>query len=468
MRDALGERLLAGRSVTERRVLGQTYTPGPVVDAMVAWARRLAVAPARVVDPGCGSGRFLSAAAAAWPRTELVGVEIDPAAAAIARRNVPRAQIIEGDYRTVALRDSKGPTLFIGNPPYVRHHAIEPRWKAWLQERAAAMSLRASGLCGLHIHFLLATAALARAGDAGCFVMSSEWLDVNYGSLARTLLAGPLGMTHLEVADPEVRVFPDAMTTAAIVCFEVGAARAVRVRRARSVADLALAGGRAVPRRALAAAPRWTPLLTRPSPRPSGLIELGEICRVHRGQVTGANRIFIAGDDSPPLPRRFLVPTVTRARELIAAGDTLTQDHTRALRRVVALPGDLDALPDDERAAALRFVAWARANGADRGYVARHRTPWWSVVLAPPAPILATYMARRPPVFVRNIAAARHINIAHGLYPRIPLSDAAMDALAAHLSRAATPGAGRTYAGGLTKFEPREMERLLVPPPARA
>jgi adenine-specific DNA-methyltransferase len=24
---------------------------------------------------------------------------------------------------------------------------------------------------------------------------------------------------------------------------------------------------------------------------------------------------------------------------------------------------------------------------------------------------------------------------------------------------------GRTYAGGLTKFEPREMERLLVPSP---
>jgi adenine-specific DNA-methyltransferase len=25
---------------------------------------------------------------------------------------------------------------------------------------------------------------------------------------------------------------------------------------------------------------------------------------------------------------------------------------------------------------------------------------------------------------------------------------------------------GRTYAGGLTKFEPREMERLLVPDPS--
>jgi hypothetical protein len=74
-------------------------------------------------------------------------------------------------------------------------------------------------------------------------------------------------------------------------------------------------------------------------------------------------------------------------------------------------------------------------------------------------------MARRPPAFVRNLAGARHINIAHGLYPRAPMTDAALDALARYLGRATSVNDGRTYAGGLTKFEPREMERLLVPAP---
>jgi hypothetical protein len=74
-------------------------------------------------------------------------------------------------------------------------------------------------------------------------------------------------------------------------------------------------------------------------------------------------------------------------------------------------------------------------------------------------------MARRPPAFVRNHAAARHVNIAHGLYPRQHLSAAALDALASHLRRSVAPGQGRTYAGGLTKFEPKEMERLPVPGP---
>ena len=106
----------------------------------------------------------------------------------------------------------------------------------------------ASQLAGLHVHFFLATVCTAKPGDVGAFITAAEWLDVNYGQVARALLAGPLGMTRLEVADPEVRVFPDVMTTAAIVCFEVGAHGPARVRRARSLSDLALDGGSAVHR----------------------------------------------------------------------------------------------------------------------------------------------------------------------------------------------------------------------------
>ena len=75
-------------------------------------------------------------------------------------------------------------------------------------------------------------------------------------------------------------------------------------------------------------------------------------------------------------------------------------------------------------------------------------------------------MARRPPAFVRNLAGARFLNIAHGLYPREPLLPPQLDALASFLARSVTPGQGRVYAGGLVKFGPREMERLPVPVPA--
>jgi adenine-specific DNA-methyltransferase len=118
-----------------------------------------------------------------------------------------------------------------------------------------------------------------------------------------------------------------------------------------------------------------------------------------------------------------------------------------------------------ERRAIARFLGMARKLGADRVYVAANRKAWWAVGLRHPAPILATYMARRPPAFVRNLAAARHLNIAHGLYPREPLPDTVITNLVEYLSRYTSLTDGRTYAGGLTKFEPGEMERIFVPSP---
>jgi hypothetical protein len=136
-----------------------------------------------------------------------------------------------------------------------------------------------------------------------------------------------------------------------------------------------------------------------------------------------------------------------------------------SLRCVVDLPDELDELAFDEREGVERFLIAARARGAHEGYVARNRRAWWSVGMRAAAPILATYMARRAPSFVRNLAGARHINIAHGLYPREPLAEAQMLGLVNFLSTGISVLDGRTYSGGLTKFEPGEMERLFVPAP---
>ena len=66
---------------------------------------------------------------------------------------------------------------------------------------------------------------------------------------------------------------------------------------------------------------------------------------------------------------------------------------------------------------------------------------------------------------MRNRAEARHLNIAHGLYPRDPLNEDQMSRLVHFLSTGVRIIDGRTYSGGLTKFEPGEMERLFVPGP---
>ena len=158
---------------------------------------------------------------------------------------------------------------------------------------------------------------------------------------------------------------------------------------------------------------------------------------------------------------KYLLPTVTRARELLAVGDVLAD--AGVLRRVIDLPADLDELSRDVRPAVERFLSWAKAQQADSGYIAQNRRSWWSVGLREPAPIVCTYMARRPPAFVRNMCNARLLNIAHGLYPRDPLTEDSITALIAWLKTNVRLDAGRAYAGGLTKFEPKEVERIAIP-----
>ena len=471
--DPLGEAFTRIRSAEQRRLLGATYTPREIVASMVAWVAERGQ-PSRIVDPGTGSARFLLAAGRACPRASLVGVEIDPLAALMARANLTaagfdnRARILVGDYRTVALGNCGGSAAYLGNPPYVRHHQIEPAGKQWLAESAALLGLNDNGLglAGLHMHFLVATALRAHPGDIGSFVTSAEWLDVGYGRLLRELVATQLGGISVHLIDPEAKPFNDAATTAAVTCFEVGTTTpAIRMRRVPDAAALGtLSGGRRLPRQHLRAAPRWTPLLDNTPKPPAGHVELGELCRVHRGAVTGANKVWVTDASNPAIPQSVLFPAITRARELIDAPDGML-NTALGLLAVIDLPADLDLFDTADRVLIDRFLNAAQRQGVPAGYVARHRNPWWSVKLREPAPILATYMARRPPTFVRNTAAVHHINVAHGIYPREPLAEPTLDALAIALRAAAPTAVGRTYAGGLIKFEPSEMARIHVPGP---
>jgi hypothetical protein len=315
----------------------------------------------------------------------------------------------------------------------------------------------------MHVHFFLATALAATPGDFGAFITAAEWLDVNYGSFVRSLFLGGLGGRQIIVIEPTAKPFPDAATTAAITMFDIGSRpKSVLLSRVETLDEIGKENtAHPVRRERLEGEGRWT-RLTRPvKRRPRGYVELGEMCRVHRGQVTGANKVWIAGPHSNGLPESVLFPSVTRAEELFHAGKVLRD--LSVLKRVVDLPVDLSGFDQADRRIIDRFLQEARRLGAHQGYIASNRKAWWSVGLKDPAPILATYMARRPPAFVRNTASARHLNIAHGLYPRLTLSETVLTNLIEYLCKAVTLSEGRTYAGGLTKFEPREMERILIP-----
>lgn len=95
------------------------------LDAALLAAACDAADGARALEAGCGVGAALLAAAARRPRTRFTGLERDPAAAALARRNVElngfagRVEILEGDVaqRFPALERAPFDAV-LANPPF--------------------------------------------------------------------------------------------------------------------------------------------------------------------------------------------------------------------------------------------------------------------------------------------------------------------------------------------------------------
>ncbi len=108
-----------------RKAVGAFFTPAPLVERTLALAlTHLGEGPLTVVDPACGAGAFLTAAARLRPEARLCGLELDPEVARVCQARVPGADVRAGD----ALRGGLEPLLaatppehrelWVGNPPY--------------------------------------------------------------------------------------------------------------------------------------------------------------------------------------------------------------------------------------------------------------------------------------------------------------------------------------------------------------
>jgi SAM-dependent methyltransferase len=114
---------------------GDWQTPDDLADRVVEHAlARLPSRPRSVLEPTCGTGSFLAAAARHLPQAELAGYELNPAYVAIAasridapppvardvRRDVRQADFFGVDWdRELAPMRMRGPILVLGNPPWV-------------------------------------------------------------------------------------------------------------------------------------------------------------------------------------------------------------------------------------------------------------------------------------------------------------------------------------------------------------
>ena len=455
--DCLGDAYMGINSPQNRRSTGQTYTPMHLVDDMVRIGFSL-INPNTIVDCGCGSGRFAVKCALANRTANIIAIDESPVACSLARANAAllgisdRIQVIHQSFLSYSPPQDRGRTLWIGNPPYVRHHDIPSDLKDWLKTSAKRFGFNASALSGLHIYFLAKIAELWQADDAGVLITSAEWLDANYGLYAKQLLK-QLGLKQLIQFDKHRRVFPDVETTAVISAFH-GKCDFVTM----SFSD---GTERTVQAEELYQMDKWSCLSRNARQCLDNLVPLGSYARVHRGIATGNNKFWVRDtSELSRFPDSLSIPIVSHAKELIGQHAT---KRPEMLKRLIALPEDLSNLEKSEADAARIIISEGEGELIDCGYLARHRKKWWSIHLPPPAAILMTYMGRNTPTFIVNSNHLLTLNVIHGIYPTVELSQKAIDRLCNYLNSSTDINSGRVYSGGLVKFEPSDVESLMVP-----
>lgn len=486
----LQNRLDSLKTPAELNKLGQFATPTPLAIDILGYALHLMprALKVRFLDPAFGTGSFYSALLHTFPPSRIKkaeGYEIDPFyGREIAKlwKGTPLRLYLQDFTQAEELqRDEDKANLLICNPPYVRHHHIPSLEKVRLREVALqATGIRLNGLAGLYCYFMLMSHARMAENGLAAWLVPSEFMDVNYGREIKKYLLDEVTLLRIHRFDPDEVQFENALVSSAVVWF-----RKSKPPRSHSI-EFTYGGTHATPKishfisnRELRDAPKWTKFSLKSSEERNSAIglKLSDLFIIKRGIATGANDFFILTPDQIKehnLPKEYLSPILPSPRHIKEKEISANRRGEPTLeKKLFLLTCDLpESVVKKQQPELWKYLKLGIKHEINERYLCRHRNPWYSQEIRPPAPILCTYMGRlssendKPFRFILNHSNATAANVYLLLYPKPALEQELkkkpelLREIWEKLNRIETEeliGQGRVYGGGLYKLEPREL-----------
>lgn len=181
------------------------FVPRRRTELLVRLALELARPGDVVVDLGCGSGAVAAALLAARPDLDVHAADVDPAAVACARRNLPTERVHEGDLYDALPASLRGRVaIVVANAPYVPSDAIATM-PPEARDHEALVALD-GGADGLDVQRRVIADASSWLAPGGVLLVETSRAQAA-GTTAAMAEAGLVA---------EVRVEPDADATAAV------------------------------------------------------------------------------------------------------------------------------------------------------------------------------------------------------------------------------------------------------------
>lgn len=482
------------KSIESRRRFGQFATPYELAQEIISYGLKLqAEKEISFLEPAIGTGAFYSALLSEYTKQSksiksATGIELDNDFFAAARKlwKDTGINLVNSDFTDTVCFEKIN--FLISNPPYVRHHYIDREQKTKLSamtKKETGLSL--SGLAGLYCYFVLC-AHKWLAPNAICgWLIPSEFMDVNYGSILKEYLLSNVHLLRIHRYNPQNCKFDDALVSSCVVWFRnetVSENYEVEFSYGGTHENPEVSGN--IDRTTLEKQRKWTHFPEKiNADRQVERVDtptLGDYFTIKRGLATGDNSFFILSKeqiDELGLNMEFFTPILPSPRHLKCDEVFSDQDGYPCLDTQYFL---LNCnLPEDELKEYYPAI-WSYLNtGKDttaKKYLCKNRKVWYCQEDRTATPFLCSYMGRgknghsAPFRFILNHTNAIATNSYLMLYPKDILRKALTQSpdtlhrvweMLTNITANELECEGRVYGGGLKKIEPSELSYVKCP-----
>ena len=476
----------SSKSKEDRNKLGQFSTPRKLADEILIYAKKnIQHKKIKFFDPAFGTGSFYTGLTKSFPAgATALGFELDNdyfSAAKEIWHDDERITLKNTDFTLENPSDFKKSNLLVCNPPYVRHQhlsaEIKNRLKTSVKETTGQ---EISGLAGLHAYFMIMCHNWIEEDGLAIWLVPSEILEVNYGKSVRDYLTNCVDLERIHFFEQSDEQFSDALVSSCIIVYkknkpeinsDVQVTLGASFLKPNSTINIST--------RELSNLNKWSKhlLSNEKIEHSSTAKKLGDVFSIKRGIATGDNNFFIFDKEKAlelEIPKKYLRNLLPPSRFL--KGDVVRLDSDGFLdteKKMVLLDIDLPLeLIKTQYPKLYSYLSIGIQDGVDQGYLASRRSPWYSQEKRLTPNYFVRYMNRETKsgvmnhsIFIKNEADAVATNSYLMLYEKTDLfsvSDSQnniWEVLQKGISKALYKY-GRTYGGGLVKFEPNELRQV--------
>lgn len=438
-----------------RKRLGQFYTPVGEAASFAQWAVR--TGNERILEPSAGDGALLLAALdrvkdiGGQSRTALACDVDDDAVQTLQAIVGEAAEIKSMSFFDLDPRDHAPVDVVLANPPFTRNHLLDRTAKRELRQRYSM-----NGAAGLWAYFVLHARSFLRPGGRMLVVVPAAATFTSYADdLMRRLQSEFRSLSLVEL--PTKPVWSAAADERGAVILAEGYQGGPAASVARGVWDFTTHSPQ-----------RWRPLQLPPSFHrlAEAATPLGTLAHLSIGAVTGANRVFLLdGADAAAMDNEDILPIVSRARHV--RGLSISREELEEMAEAGERTWLLAPRSLGQRGGPVR-KRLARIDRDSRRQTAwfNKRTPWWAIAPLPKCDAVFTYMNDLGPRLAlvdQGIVCSNTLHCVR-FVEGLPLASrlSAVSSFVSTFGQLSAELQGRTYGGGVLKFELKEARAFPV------